>query len=298
MKSYRIKVASVVGLLLSACSSDSSDTNATGTVQIIVVPEDSIPEGLTPGDGGENIKDGFTVTYDRYLIAIGDFAASRTQSSGDKISDPTTHVLDLKNAPRDGYIVTTWTGLRAAEWDKFGFSLVNANSTATGLAPTSDSDVAFMTSSGYSIYFEGKIDNGTDELAFKWGFAAGTRFADCADDQGKAGFAVPSGGSVQIKPTIHGDHWFFTNVTEGAEITERRAQWMVECNADKDGELTIAELKACKASNVFPSGTYNLAGITDQDGDGSLTAFDYVETQVRTLGDYQGDGECPTRTKL
>ena len=33
-----------------------------------------------------------------------------------------------------------------------------------------------------------------------------------------------------------------------------------------------------------------------QDGDGKISVYDYVSTQMRTFGDFQGDGECPTRT--
>jgi hypothetical protein len=132
-------------------------------------------------------------------------------------------------------------------------------------------------------------------VSFKWGLKAGTSFDDCAPPQGDSGFAVPSGGTVEVKPTIHGDHWFFTNITQGVEITERRAQWIANSDLNHDGETTLAELRTIKASDVFPSPPYSL-------GTGSLipinTAFDYVEAQARTLGDYQGDGECPTRAIL
>jgi hypothetical protein len=29
-----------------------------------------------------------------------------------------------------------------------------------------------------------------------------------------------------------------------------------------------------------------------------VTAYDYLEAQARTLGDFQGEGECPTRDPL
>ena len=39
----------------------------------------------------------------------------------------------------------------------------------------------------------------------------------------------------------------------------------------------------------------NLAGALD----GPIeTAYDFVLAQARTLGDFQGDGECPTRKAL
>ena len=49
-----------------------------------------------------------------------------------------------------------------------------------------------------------------------------------------------SGGTVQVKPTIHGDHWFFTNVTQGAELTERRAQWIVDSDLDRAGKNMLS----------------------------------------------------------
>jgi hypothetical protein len=145
-----------------------------------------------------------------------------------------------------------------------------------------------------SIYIEGEIDTGTVKKTFKWALPAATSFDDCADENGLAGFAVPSGGSVPIKPTIHGDHWFFNSVTAGVEITKRYAEYIAiadDMNAT-DGETTIDDLKGTWAATAFPSDKYNLAGIAVN------TAYDFVLAQARTLGDFQGEGECPTRKPL
>jgi hypothetical protein len=57
-------------------------------------------------------------------------------------------------------------------------------------------------------------------------------------------------------------------------------------------------LKVCDAATALPSPRYDLTGVRDRDSDGKITVYDYVDTQMRTFGDYQGDGECPTRTSL
>ena len=112
---------------------------------------------------------------------------------------------------------------------------------------------------------------------------------------GIAGFAVPAAGATQIKPTIHGDHWFFNDITAGAEIVKRRAQYIADCDLNHDGETTLEELKQVSAAEVFPSPMYDLSGSFS----GPIeTAYDYVLAQARTLGDFQGDGECPTRKVL
>ena len=288
---------------LIACNGNAED----GRVQIFTEPEDTIPDGLEPGTGGENITDGWAVTYARFLVTIGNFRAARSDADN-TLSEPAIFVLDLKNGPAGGYVVASFDEVSAVRWDRFGFDLPNARGGAQTLGPTAQADVDFMVHHGYSIYFEGTIDKPDGQsclptdpmdcvpattIAFAWGLKAGTAFDDCATEDGVAGFAVPSGGSVQVKPTIHGDHWFFTNITAGAEVTERSAQYIADSDLDRNGETTLGELGMVQAANVFPSPPYSLGGA------GTInTALDYVIAQARTLGDYQGDGECPTRATL
>src|SRR5258708_974816 len=96
MRNRRTKVA-VLALLalvsLFACSSDEGGAGGSGTVQIFVVPEDTIANGLQPGTELENVQDGWTIAYQRYLVAVGNFRARRSDN-GDTATDPTIYVLD------------------------------------------------------------------------------------------------------------------------------------------------------------------------------------------------------------
>ena len=271
-----------------------SSTGGNGNVQIFVVPEDTIANGLKPGTELENVQDGWTISYSRYLVTVGNFRARRSDT-GDSIGDPSIHVLDLKAAPTSGYVVKELTNIAAVRWDKFGYDIANAKAGATPLAPTTQADADFMIQNGYSVYYEGAGVKGGKTITFKWGFAAGTSFDDCASPDGVPGFAVPAGGTVQVKPTLHGDHQFFDNITQGVEITKRLAQWLETCDSDANGELTIDELKKCDVVTALPQPPYDLTAVKDQDGDGRISVYDYVNTQMRTFGDYQGDGDCPTR---
>ncbi len=283
---------------------------ATGNVQVFIEAEDTIPEGLDPGDGEENVIDGWTVRYSKFLVTIGDFEASRSSGGDEPLRDPGHYVVDLMRLPAGGFILTEFNDVAAERWDRVGYSLPNADDTAQAADGTAAADRDFMVQAGYSIYVEGTISKPDGQsctpgdpmtctpaptVTFKWGLAAGTSFADCASPDGVAGFAVPSGGTAQIKPTIHGDHWFFTNITQGAEVTERRAQWIADADADHDGDTTLDELRATPAAKLFPAELgYNLSGALIP----IVTAYDYLEAQVRTLGDFQGEGECPTRELL
>lgn len=298
--SSRLAVLLPLGLAGLACSTSSdggASSSGTGAVQIFVVAEDSIGDGLEPGTEPENVQDGWTVKYARYLVTVGNFRAKRSDT-GAAIGDPSVFVLDLKNAPENGYVVAELKDVAAVRWDKFGFDIANAKSGAKNLPPTKPSDVDFMIQNGFSVYYEGYAEKGADKISFKWGFAAGTSFDDCATEDGMRGFAVPVGGTVQVKPTLHGDHQYFDNVTQGVEITKRLAEWIKTCDADQNKDVTIDELKRCDVATAMPSPPYDLSAVKDQDGDGKITAYDYVNTQMRTFGDYQGDGECPTRSPL
>lgn len=297
-RSLRACLLRVLLVTLGACASSNdggTSGGGTGTVQIFVVPEETISKGLEPGDELENIGDGWTITYSRYLVAVGNFRARRTDS-GDTLSDPSVYILDLKLAPTSGYVTKEFKDVAAVRWDKFGYDVPNARAGAKPLAPTTDADANFMIQNGFSVYFEGTGSKGGKSISFQWGFAAGTAFDDCANPDGLPGFAVPAGGTVALKPTLHGDHQYFDNVTQGVELTKRRAQWLETCDKDANLDLTIDELKRCNVVAALPSPPYDLNAARDEDGDGKITVYDYVSSQMRTFGDFQGDGECPTRT--
>ena len=212
--------------------------------------------------------------------------------------DPSIYILDLKAAPTSGYVATELRGVAAVRWDKFGYDVPNARAGAKPLAPTRQADADFMIANGYSIYFEGSAAKDSKTISFQWGFAAGTSFDDCATADGVPGFAVPASGTVQVKPTLHGDHQYFDNVTQGVEITRRLAQWLETCDLDGNADLTLDELRRCDVVKALPQPPYDLSAVRDEDGSGKLSVYDFVLGQMHTFGDYQGDGECPTRAPL
>jgi hypothetical protein len=292
-------------LALAAC-----DGGGTGTVQVFVEAEDTIPEGLQPGDGAEDVVDGWTVKYDKFIVTVGDFRASRSEGDGDTLSAPTIYVVDLLHVPAGGVVLAEFEDVAAERWDQVGYSMPNATDEAVAAEGTAKADRDMMVAGGLSLYVAGEITKpdgescGFDDpvvctpapsVRFAWGLQAGTSFSDCAPPTGALGFAVPSGGTAQVKPTIHGDHWFFTNLTQGSEVTERRAQWIADADLDLDGETTLEELGDLSATLLFTAERgYNLSGSIIK----IVTAYDYLEAQARTLGDFQGEGECPTRKIL
>ncbi|MSP63421.1 MAG: hypothetical protein EXR72_24375 [Myxococcales bacterium] len=296
-------------LVLASLVAGCGESLGTGRAQVFAVAEDTISGGLVPGSAGENIKDGWTVKYDRFLMAIGNFRARRSAAPAERLVEPRVYVLDLKALPSEGFVMAQFDQAVSARWDKVGFDLPNASASALRAPATTPADYDLMVQGGYSLFIAATLTKSdgksclpkapTDcverkELKVSWGLKAGTSFDDCAPEMGDAGFAVPAGGTVQVKPTIHGDHWFFNNLTQGAEITERLAQWIVDCDLDRNGQTTLDELGMVKAADVFAAPKYNLTGALIP----IETARDFLEAQARTIGDFQGEGECPTRRVL
>ena len=305
-----------VATLFTACGDDGGG-NGSGSVQAFVVAEETIPDGLTPGDGEENIQDGWTVTYDKFLAVIGNFRAAR-QGSGDQRASTEVYIVDMKSLPTSGFTIAQFDDLAASRWDRVGYDMPRATADTACAPSVSAADCTFMRQHRFSVYFEATMTNPNGQsclraagggssncvprtqVSFVFGLSSGTSFDDCSDEDDVPGFAVPSGGTVQVKPTIHGDHWFFDNITQGAEITNRQAQWIADADRSNagnlsDGLVTTAELQASPAGAFFPASLgYNLSGTLTPVTNG-LT---FLEAQAHTLGDYQGEGECPTREVL
>ena len=142
-----------LALAIGGCSGEGA-----GSAQIFVEPEDTITHGLQAGVENENIHDGWSVTYQRFVVVVGRARAARSDTL-ERVVDPGVHVLDLLRAPASGYVVAELAGLGAARWDRFGFDLPNAAAGAVPLAPTTVDDATFMIDHGWSIYFEGTMAN-------------------------------------------------------------------------------------------------------------------------------------------
>jgi hypothetical protein len=305
-----------IAAFLAACGDD-GDGGSTGSVQAFVVAEETIPDGLTPGDGEENIQDGWAVSYDKFLAVVGNFRATR-QGSAEQRASRDVFIVDMKSLPTSGFTIAQFDDLAATRWDRVGYDMPRAASDTPCAPSVSAEDCDFMRQHRFSVYFEATMTNpegvscrraagggssdcvSRTEVSFVFGLSSGTSFDDCSDEDDVPGFAVPSGGTVQVKPTIHGDHWFFDNITQGAEITARQAQWIADADRSNagnlsDGVVTTAELQASTAGAFFPASLgYNLSGTLVPVTNG----FTFLEAQVHTLGDYQGEGECPTREVL
>ena len=76
-------VAILLPVYLLALGLGCGDDASTGDVTFLIQAEDTITEGLAAGDGDENITDGWSVSFDRYAVAIGEIQLNRPTAGSD-----------------------------------------------------------------------------------------------------------------------------------------------------------------------------------------------------------------------
>ena len=298
-------------LALAGCSGAAD----TGTVEVRLEAEDTLVGGLAAGTGDEAIVDGWNVTFDQYVLAIGDVRLEGGPGTG-PWREPEIVAVDLTEASATDRPLARFEGVRAGAWPTFGYGLgvVTASTTRDPSVPQADFDR--MVAEGCTYLIRGTLAPATGagrrcvrgdatqctdvtEIAFDLCVPAAVTFGPCQTDTGTAGLTVTAGLTTSATATLHGDHLFFNGFPEGAEgVVARRAQWLANADVDADGLVTRTDLEAIGASDLgallpstFADGMpgFSLGGAPRP----LNTAWDYVGAQLVTQGHFGGEGECP-----
>ncbi len=281
----------VLLVALSGCGASGS----TGDVLIALEAEDTITGGLAAGATEQDVIDGWSIAYTQFVATLGDVHVARSATGAMRVS-PALTTVDLRSLPSSGFTLARFSALEAARWDVFGFSTRATSASAMRDRSVSDADFAEMISGGCTFLIAGTLTDASGRAVdFRLCIPALTSYGPCSTPDGMSGLAVVSSATTPAHVTVHGDHLWFNSFPSGAEATvERRAQWMFDCDADHDGHVTEAELRATPAAAVFTTTRhYDLAGGPTVDGHGIRTAWDFVRAQMTTVGHFQGEGDCP-----
>lgn len=306
----------LLGAALTGCGGD----GGTGSLSVLLEAEDVITAGIEAGEGPENIRDGWSVTFDRYIATVGELDIHLASNEAVDVEAPEVFVVDVAQVPAAGLGLFQLDGLRSGRWE-FGYATPAADAGATRHASVSQADYDDMVANGWTYLIDGTLRNasgqscppaalatpgaalpngnlsGTSpcydatEVRFVVGAEADTYYGPCETDD-VPGFAVTTGGSTTVAMTLHGDHIFFNGFPEGAEggVT-RLAQWLADCDLNLDGTVTEAELRAIAPSQLAElDERFQLGGspLTPLD-----TMYTYFRAQLKTQGHFQGEGECP-----
>jgi len=273
---------------------------ATGTADLVVQAEDTITDGLEPGVDTENIVDGWTINFDRYITAIGHVHLHQ-DVAGLEVSDETVYVLDLASVNEDGFALTSFADIATGRWDDIEFETPAATASAVRDPSVTQAEFDEMVAGACTYLIEGTMTNPTGErcvpgaacasatsLSFRFCVPAATVFGPCNTPDGLPGLVVNAGLTTTNAITIHGDHMFFSAFPTGEELLDRRAQWLANCDTNGDGAITQAELEGVDPSAIFAAPDYSLAGAPRPINN----AWDFLIAQLKTQGHWNGEGEC------
>ncbi|MEZ4445125.1 MAG: hypothetical protein R3B72_38990 [Polyangiaceae bacterium] len=307
-------------MAVAGCGGDDDPAAGNGSVSVLLEAEGTITDGIEAGDGEEDIRDGWGVAYDRYVVVIGEISIHLSTDSSVEASDPAVFAVDLTTVPADGLPLWSIADLREGEWD-FNYGIHSAAEGAERDDSVSQADFDAMAAADATYRVAGTMAKADGQSCPPKGLAmsgsavatgtnaggddcyanasihfdllvpAETSFGPCEIDE-MPGFSVAADSATTVAATIHGDHLFFNGFPEGSEggVT-RLAQWLADCDLDLDGEVTRAELEAIAPSDLAElDDRYQLGGspITPL-----ATMWSYVVGQLKTQGHFQGEGECP-----
>lgn len=304
---------------LAACADDSDDAGS-GTLAVLLEPEDVIIRGLEAGDSPDNIRDGWSVDFDKYVLAIGHIDAHLATDDHVTAEDEAVYAVDLTEVPTAGFELWKLSDLRRGRWELF-FEQTGAGDGAERHDSVEEADFDAMVENDYTYFVSGTLSKGdgqscppaslakpgdkqasgeksgndpcydASEVKFEFGVEAETVFGPCETD-GVPGFSIAANSRQTVSVTIHGDHLFFNGFPEGGEggVT-RLAQWLADCDLDLDGTVTREELEQIDPAQLpqlddrFQLGGSPISPLTNM--------YEYVSSQLKTQGHLNGEGECP-----
>lgn len=304
-----------LGISLTACSGENE--GSTGSLVVLVEAEETITEGIEAGDEVEEIIDGWTASFDKYLAVVGHIDLHYSTDQSLEAEAEELYVVDLTRVPSGGLDLWRLDDLRSGRWD-FSYSTSGAAHGAIRHERVSKDDFEQMVDEDWTYLIEGILmkeegescpphdlvkpgdrepngnQSGDNEcydapaVKFEFGVTAETTYGPCQVDD-VPGFAIPSGGTQTVAATIHGDHIFFNGFPEGDEGgVSRQAQWLADCDLDLNGTVTQQELEAIIPAQLPTMADYQFGGAPIE----PTNMYEYVRAQLLTQGHFQGEGEC------
>ncbi len=283
-------LAPIAALSLLGCGDDSAG-GGSGNLNVILEAEQSITDGIEAGTGPENITDGYSVEFSKYIISLGrvemDQLGDNAQGSDDVV------VTDFTALPATGLELTAFNGIPTGQYSEFGFETPSPDEGAVRDRSVSEEDFDAMVQNGWSYLIEGSLLDADGALVRRFVIEADvpTVYTTCAVEGLPVGVNVQASSDVTI--TMHGDHLVFNGFPEEEGNVNRQAQWLADIeDLNEDGVLTQSDFEAAtEIGALFPSppqGDYELGG-------GPLpirNAWDFIRAQLSTQGHILGEGEC------
>lgn len=256
-----------VALGLAAC-----DAGAGAELAVRVYGEEFIEEGIP----SNVFDDGWTVTFDRFLINLGAIEVS-TPEATPSLAEPTFQVFDLTAASSgDGQAVLAGE-VAAGAYSATRYKIHPAGEDSLA-GNASAEDVEMMVSGRFSVFVSGIATKDGVTKTFAWGWKTATSYEHCESHA-----MIESGNPDTVQITIHGDHLFLDDLFSETPMVLFGLAAQADNDGDADGEITQAELEAV---DLRPLANYQVGST------GITNLWRFLEHLTTSLGHIDGEGHC------
>ena len=186
--------------LFAGCGSDSTGGSGDGNLSVLIGVEETIPDGLQAGDGEENIRDGFDISYSRYIVTLGNVEMSQLDGANFQ-SSAVVVVADLTSLPSTLPELTSFDGIPTGQYTSFGFETPPADADVVNLNAIEEADIDAMIANGWSYIIEGTITQVSDGASKDFLIEADVPsvYSDCAVEGLEPDVNVSSNSSVTCR---------------------------------------------------------------------------------------------------
>jgi hypothetical protein len=253
--------------------------------QILVTGEASaaIPDGFATADG-------WTISFDRFVTALGDIRLhdekGRDGSCNDYAQTRYNWLFDFTVAGREKIGLAHGLGTCSVEFElgppDFDGVLGPGVSVSDRDAMRIRNSDAFVDDERISIIAQGVATRGDASIRFDWAFRRGFEYSECPGEGGGFVSVVDANGgdALELNVIVSGEVLFQQEATADAP---HLFQSMADGDADGDGNVTLAELDEVMADTV-----------TDDDEPQSLLEQIYT-VQLPRIARFIGGHDCDAK---
>ena len=268
-------------------------------VHFTVTPSAATKAGVVT----EPTADGWTISFDRVLLALG-----RASLDGDSCSVYSEasyqRVLTMIGAP-DGQKLSDSYALGACD---FGFGIANADSDSLLGVGATDKDLTFLRTAGtdhydlvptgVSMFVAGKAKKDDQVVTFSWAFRGRARYRQCkldAKTMSANTFTLAQNGDVTVDVTLHAEALFAEDLGDPASALRFDPIASADALGNQDGDVTLDELSKVPLTALQSAMTY-----TDPTLDGGVSTWTNLEDFVYIgaaahVARFEEVGQCDLR---
>jgi hypothetical protein len=263
-----------LGTLTMSCDS-APNNSGTGQLTITTWGEEFIENGIP----AHEFEDGWTVVFDKFIVLLQDVTTGPEGSSDSAlVAVDGCAAFDLVNP---GPVSIAQLDTDSGTYNETAYTIAPAKSCSHPINTAAFEDVEMMTSKGYAVFISGTASKEGETKSFAWGFSEPVHYAHCHSTA-----ILKPDGQATIELTIHGDHFFYTSLSN--PDSGLAFQTLADADSNHDDELTTDELKEFTGTDFMALDNYDVGSLP------VTNLYEYLAAQSSTLGHIDGEGHCET----